>query len=63
MDKDRVRTIATAQPRFTRRLVFMEEPEVAETLERYANESGRSVGAEIRGAIRYWIEAWTNENR
>ena len=44
--------------RFTARLVVLEEPEVAEKIARMARENAHSLAAEVRGAIRYWIDAW-----
>lgn len=57
MDRNEARNLGE-RPRFTTRIVFLETPEVAQTLERFAAESGRSVAAEIRAAVRYWIRAW-----
>jgi hypothetical protein len=52
---ERDRSAETA--RFTRRVVFLEEPEVAEWLEHHAESWGHSLAAEIRCAIRYWRAA------
>ena len=57
MDTKQARN-AGDRARFTTRIVFLEDPNVAEELERSAIEAGRSVAAEIRGAIRYWLSAW-----
>jgi hypothetical protein len=43
---------ATRPGRFSRRVVLHEEPAVVAEVERLAIERGRSVGAEIRAAIR-----------
>jgi hypothetical protein len=58
MDKDRARIVATDRPRFTARLVVMEEPAVVEKLDQWSQENGRSLASEVRAAIRYWISAW-----
>jgi hypothetical protein len=42
-------------PRYTVRLVTMEEPKVVAELEEMAEQSGRSVASEVRAAVRYWI--------
>lgn len=39
------------------RIVVMEEPSVVEELAQMARASGRSLSAEVRGAIRYWLAA------
>jgi hypothetical protein len=44
--------------RFTQRLVVMEEPEVIESLQQQARDSGHSVAAEVRAALRYWRSVW-----
>ena len=49
-------------PRFTSRVVVMEQPEVLAKLEQLASDSGHSVAAEIRSAIRYWLQAWESES-
>lgn len=43
--------------RFTRKVAFFEAPELVEVIERLARESGRSMAAEIRAALRYWVSA------
>jgi hypothetical protein len=48
MDTKQARN-AGDRARFTTRIVFLEDPDVAEELERSAIEAGRSVAAEIRG--------------
>jgi predicted DNA-binding protein len=42
--------------RFVRRVAFHEEPEVLQRLEELAHDNGRSLAAELRGAIRYWLD-------
>ena len=42
--------------RYTGRLVVMEEPEVVEELNRLAHLAGHSLAAEVRQAIRWWIQ-------
>ncbi len=44
--------------RFTARIPFFERPEVAEKLARMADQNGHSLAAEIRGAVRFWIQSW-----
>lgn len=39
-------------PRYSRRLVVLEEPEIVERVRRVANESGMSMAAAVRLAIR-----------
>lgn len=59
---NRLRTVQPPQvtrPRFTARIVILEQPEVAERVAQAAEIAGHSVAAEIRGAIRYWLEAKT----
>ena len=51
---------AAAVARFTRRLSFFEEPDVASWLEQHAASWGLSLGAEIRSAVRYWMAAHTD---
>jgi hypothetical protein len=41
--------------RFTRRISTFEDPRVVDRLERAAADSGLSVSAAIRSAIRYWL--------
>lgn len=44
--------------RFTHRVVFFETPELADKLAAMAHEQGHSLAAEIRGAVRHWINSW-----
>jgi hypothetical protein len=53
---------AGPDPVFTARFVFHEEPAILEKLERAAFRSGHSVAAEIRAAVRYWLDAWETES-
>ena len=46
---------------FTARMVVMEHPEIAEEMSRRAAASGRSLAAEVRAAIRYWLDGWGAE--
>jgi hypothetical protein len=39
-------------PRYTARLVLLEEPQVAEQIGQLAHRNGHSVAAEVRAAIR-----------
>ena len=48
---------AVERPRFSQRLVILETPEIAERVVEAAEIAGHSVAAEIRGAIRYWLQA------
>lgn len=43
--------------RFSRRVVVLEQPRIVEELERRAREQGHSLGAEIRQACRFWLQA------
>jgi hypothetical protein len=43
--------------RFSKRIVVLEQPTIAAKLEEMAAASGHSVGAEVRGAIRWWIQS------
>jgi hypothetical protein len=45
------------RPTFIRRVVFAEEPAIAEALEQLAFQSGRSVAAEVRAAVREHLRA------
>jgi plasmid stability protein len=47
---------------FTARMVVMERPEIAEEVSRRAAASGRSLAAEVRAAIRYWLDGWGSED-
>jgi Ribbon-helix-helix protein, copG family len=47
--------------RLSRRIVILEEPGVAEAIERLARENGSSVGGEIRRALRYWLQIYEDE--
>jgi hypothetical protein len=47
---------------FTARMVVMERPELVEEMSRRAAASGRSLGAEVRAAIRYWLDGWASED-
>ncbi len=42
--------------RFTRRVDFLEEPEIVDELQELAERRGHSLGAEIRHACRYWLQ-------
>ncbi len=42
-------------PVLIRRVVLHEEPEVVEELQRRARRQARSLGAEIRAAVRAWL--------
>jgi hypothetical protein len=44
--------------RFTRRFVFYEEPAVIAKINELAVQTGHSLSAEIRAALRYWVKAW-----
>ena len=46
---------------FTARMVVMERPEIAEEMSRRAAASGRSLAAEVRAPIRYWLDGWGAE--
>ena len=47
---------------FTARMVVMERAEIAEEVSRRAAASGRSLAAEVRAAIRYWLDGWGSED-
>lgn len=49
------------EPRFSRRVAFMEQPEVVALMEELAVENGRSLASEIRVALRYWLKAGQEE--
>jgi plasmid stability protein len=42
----------TERPSYIRRVVFAEDPRIAQALEQRAIEHGRSVAAEVRAAVR-----------
>jgi hypothetical protein len=48
--------------RFSRRLQIHEDPAVIEKLQEYALDSGRSVAAEVRAALRWWIRGHDEED-
>ena len=48
---------------FSRRLVILETPITAERLEQAARATGRSVGATVRHAVRYFLAAAEAEGR
>lgn len=43
--------------RFSKRLVILEEPRIAERIQELAAQAGHSSSAEIRGAIRLWLRS------
>jgi hypothetical protein len=43
-------------PRFTTRLVILEEPAIVELMNALARHNGRSLGAEVRTALRKHLE-------
>ncbi|MDP9329996.1 MAG: ribbon-helix-helix domain-containing protein [Actinomycetota bacterium] len=43
--------------RFTHRLQVHEDPNIAEQIRKLSRDSGRSLAAEVRAAIRYWLQA------
>ena len=57
MDTAEARTLGDP-PRYTHRLVVLEEGQVVDRLASMASESGHSLSAEVRSAIRFWIKAW-----
>jgi hypothetical protein len=50
------------EPRYTIRLVTMEEPQIVARLGRLAEESGRSVASEVRAAVRWWPQSMEDES-
>jgi hypothetical protein len=48
-------------PVFTASFRFQEDPAILKRLEEHASDSGHSVAAEVRAAIRYWLSAWETE--
>jgi plasmid stability protein len=48
MDQHRI----AERPTYIRRVVFVEDPRIAEALEQRAIEYGRSVASEVRAAVR-----------
>ncbi len=40
---------------YVRRVVVMEDPEVVKRLEALSRTYGRSLSAEVRAAVRYWL--------
>jgi hypothetical protein len=54
----RANTAAPERPgRYSTRLVVLEEPRVIEQVRQLALENGHSLGAEVRQALRYWLDA------
>jgi hypothetical protein len=55
-------TLSTPEvARFTRRLTVLEEPAIAARLEELARQRGYSLGAEIRHALRFWLQQHEDE--
>lgn len=45
-------------PVFTASFRFQEDPAILKQIEELASNAGHSVAAEIRRALRFWLEAW-----
>ncbi len=51
------------EPRYTQRIVILEEPKVIERVRGMAEASGHSLAAEIRQALRWWLRSNESEDR
>jgi len=57
VDHAELEDLGATGARFTHRIVALEEPRIVEELESLAYGSGSSVAAQVRAAIRYWLQA------